>query len=381
VIALVITLVGIVSLKVIPVEQYPDITPPVVSVSAIYPGASARDVAQAVASPIEAQVNGVSNMLYMESTSANNGGYQLSITFASGTDPDMAAVEVQNRISQVSAQLPAEVNNNGVSVRKRASNLLLGVSVFSPKGSRDTLFLSNYTSIQLRDALARISGVGDVQVFGARDYSMRVWLDPQRMESLNISVQDIVQALQQQNVQAAAGQIGSAPSPSRQQQTLTISGQGRLTDPQEFARVIIRSGANGGTVRVGDVARVELGAQNYQVNASMNQQESAFLVVYPTPGANALNVANAVRQEMARLSQSFPSDMSYDIKYDSTRPVTATLHENCHLAGVNLGGGAAGGLSVLTEPAGDLYRGADHSGFVARYLCRAVRFRLLRKYP
>lgn len=327
VIALVITLVGIVSLKVIPVEQYPDITPPVVSVSALYPGASARDVAQAVASPIEAQVNGVSNMLYMESTSANNGGYQLSITFASGTDPDMAAVEVQNRISQVSAQLPAEVNNNGVSVRKRASNLLLGVSVFSPKGSRDTLFLSNYTSIQLRDALARISGVGDVQVFGARDYSMRVWLDPQRMESLNISVQDIVQALQQQNVQAAAGQIGSAPSPSSQQQTLTISGQGRLTDPQEFARVIIRSGANGGTVRVGDVARVDLGAQNYQVNASMNQQESAFLVVYPTPGANALNVANAVRQEMARLSQSFPSDMSYDIKYDSTRPVTATLHE------------------------------------------------------
>ncbi len=177
VIALVITLVGIVSLKVIPVEQYPDITPPVVAVSALYPGASARDVAQAVASPIEAQVNGVSNMLYMESTSANNGGYQLSITFASGTDPDMAAVEVQNRISQVSAQLPAEVNNNGVSVRKRASNLLLGVSVFSPKGSRDTLFLSNYTSIQLRDALARISGVGDVQVFGARDYSMRVWLE------------------------------------------------------------------------------------------------------------------------------------------------------------------------------------------------------------
>ncbi|HEC1650626.1 TPA: efflux RND transporter permease subunit [Yersinia enterocolitica] len=327
VIALVITLVGWVSLYVIPVEQYPDITPPAVSVSAVYPGASARDVAQAIASPLEAQVNGVSNMLYMESTSANNGSYQLNITFASGTDPDMAAVEVQNRISQVSAQLPAEVNENGISVRKRASNLLLGVSVFSPKQTHDALFVSNYTSIQLRDAIARINGVGDVQVFGARDFSMRVWLNPQRMESLNVSVQDIIAALQQQNVQAAAGQIGSSPSMAGQQQTLTISGQGRLTEPQEFANVIIRSNPQGGMIRLGDVARVALGAQNYQVSAAQNQTESAFLVVYPVPGANALNVANGVRDEMARLSASFPPDLAYDINYDSTLPVTATLHE------------------------------------------------------
>ncbi|EOV4174525.1 TPA: efflux RND transporter permease subunit [Yersinia enterocolitica] len=327
VIALVITIVGWVSLHVIPVEQYPDITPPVVSVSAVYPGASARDVAQAIASPLEAQVNGVSNMLYMESTSGNNGSYQLSITFASGTDPDMAAVEVQNRISQVSAQLPAEVNENGISVRKRASNLLLGVSVFSPKQTHNALFVSNYTSIQLRDAIARINGVGDVQVFGARDYSMRVWLNPQRMESLNVSVQDIIAALQQQNVQAAAGQIGSSPSTPDQQQTLTISGQGRLSDPQEFANVIIRSNPQGGMIRLGDVARVALGAQNYQVSAAQNQTESAFLVVYPVPGANALNVANGVRDEMARLSASFPPDLTYEINYDSTLPVTATLHE------------------------------------------------------
>lgn len=262
-------------------------------------------MAQTIASPLEAQVNGVSNMLYMESTSGNNGSYQLSITFASGTDPDMAAVEVQNRISQVSAQLPAEVNENGISVRKRASNLLLGVSVFSPKQTHDALFVSNYTSIQLRDAIARINGVGDVQVFGARDYSMRVWLNPQRMESLNVSVQDIIAALQQQNVQAAAGQIGSSPSTPDQQQTLTISGQGRLSDPQEFANVIIRSNPQGGMIRLGDVARVALGAQNYQVSAAQNQTESAFLVVYPVPGANALNVANGVRDEMARLPTSF----------------------------------------------------------------------------
>ncbi|WP_145579845.1 efflux RND transporter permease subunit [Yersinia vastinensis] len=327
VIALVITIVGWVSLHVIPVEQYPDITPPVVSVSAVYPGASARDVAQAIASPLEAQVNGVSNMLYMESTSGNNGSYQLSITFSSGTDPDMAAVEVQNRISQVSAQLPAEVNENGISVRKRASNLLLGVSVFSPKQTHNALFVSNYTSIQLRDAIARINGVGDVQVFGARDYSMRVWLNPQRMESLNVSVQDIIAALQQQNVQAAAGQIGSSPSTPDQQQTLTISGQGRLADPQQFANVIIRSNPQGGMIRLGDIARVALGAQNYQVSAAQNQTESAFLVVYPVPGANALNVANGVRDEMARLSAAFPPDLTYEINYDSTLPVTATLHE------------------------------------------------------
>ncbi|TKI05500.1 efflux RND transporter permease subunit [Martelella alba] len=327
VIAIVIMLVGLTALKVIPVEQFPDIAPPVVSVTALYPGASARDVAEAVASPIEAQINGVGHMLYMESNSANSGGYQLNVTFASGTDPDMAAVEVQNRLSQVSAQLPAEVLNNGVSVRKRASNILLGVSVFSPERTLSNLVLSNYANLRLRDALARIDGVGDVQIFGARDYSMRVWLDPQRMESLDISVQDIVQALQQQNIQAAAGQIGSAPAPAGQQQTLTISGQGRLQDAQQFSRIIIRTNEQGGMVRLGDVARVDLGAQNYQVNSSLNNAESAFLAIYPTPGSNALEVAGAVKAEMARLARDFPDDMAYSIEYDSTTTVTATIDE------------------------------------------------------
>ncbi|NDL62669.1 efflux RND transporter permease subunit [Acerihabitans arboris] len=327
VIAVVTTLVGLTALKVIPVEQFPTIAPPVVSVSAVYPGASARDVAEAVASPIEAQVNGVSHMLYMESNSANSGGYQLNITFASGTDPDMAAVEVQNRISQVSAQLPAEVNNNGVSVRKRSSNILLGVNIFSPKRTHDNLFVSNFTTLRIRDAIARIDGVGDVQIFGARDYSMRIWLDPNRMESLNVSVQDIIQALRDQNIQAAAGQIGSPPIAAEQQRTLTISGQGRLLGEDQFARVIIRTNPQGGMVRLSDVARVDLGAQNYQVNSALNLTDAAFMGVYPAPGANALNVAGAVRAEMARLAQSFPPDLVYEIKYDSTVTVTATLDE------------------------------------------------------
>ncbi|MFS7220711.1 efflux RND transporter permease subunit [Rahnella inusitata] len=327
VIALVTALIGAVALKVIPVEQYPDITPPVVSVSAIYPGASARDVAESVAAPIEAQVNGVSNMLYMSSNSGNNGSYSLNITFASGTDPDTAAVEVQNRISQVSAKLPAEVLNTGVSVRKQASNILMGISLLSPKNTHDMLFISNFASIQLRDALARIDGVGDVQVFGSRDYSMRIWLDPRKMEALNVSSTEISAAIQSQNVQAAAGQIGASPSPSMQQQTLTINGAGRLSSPEEFSNIIVRKNEHGGTVRLRDVARIELGAQDYQVNATLNQTPSAFLSVYPAPGANALNVANAVREEMTRQARYFPDDLNYEIKFDSTQFVSATLDE------------------------------------------------------
>ncbi|MFS7195670.1 efflux RND transporter permease subunit [Rahnella inusitata] len=327
VIALVTALIGAVALKVIPVEQYPDITPPVVSVSAIYPGASARDVAESVAAPIEAQVNGVSNMLYMSSNSGNNGSYSLNITFASGTDPDTAAVEVQNRISQVSAKLPAEVLNTGVSVRKQASNILMGISLLSPKNTHDMLFISKFASIQLRDALARIDGVGDVQVFGSRDYSMRIWLDPRKMEALNVSSTEISAAIQSQNVQAAAGQIGASPSPSMQQQTLTISGAGRLSSPEEFSNIIVRKNEHGGTVRLRDVARIELGAQDYQVNATLNQTPSSFLSVYPAPGANALNVANAVRGEMTRQARYFPDDLNYEIKFDSTQFVSATLDE------------------------------------------------------
>ena len=327
VIALVTALIGAVALKVIPVEQYPDITPPVVSVSAIYPGASARDVAESVAAPIEAQVNGVSNMLYMSSNSGNNGSYTLTITFASGTDPDTAAVEVQNRISQVSSRLPPEVLNTGVSVRKQASNILMGISLLSLENTHDMLFISNFASIQLRDALARVDGVGDVRVFGSRDYSMRIWLDPRKMEALDVSSMEISAAIQNQNVQAAAGQIGASPSPSMQQQTLTISGAGRLSSPEEFGNIIVRKNAHGGTVRLRDVARIELGAQDYQVNATLNQTPSAFLSVYPAPGANALNVANAVREEMSRQARNFPDDLTYEIKFDSTRFVSATLDE------------------------------------------------------
>lgn len=327
VIALLMTFVGAVALKLIPVEQYPQITPPVVNVSASWPGASAQDVAEAIAAPLETQLNGVDHMLYMESTSSDDGGYSLNLTFAAGTDPDMAAIDVQNRVSQAVAQLPTEAQQNGVQVRKRASNLLMGVSLYSPQGSLSALQISNYASTQVREALARLPGVGQVQMFGARDYSMRIWLRPDRMNAMNITSEDIAQALNEQHVQGASGQIGTPPVFNGQQQTLTINGLGRLTDADEFRHIVIRSGEQGQLVRLSDVATIELGARSYNSSAQLNGVESAYMGIYPTPTANALQVANVVRAELTRLQSRFPADLMWEVKFDTTRFVAATIKE------------------------------------------------------
>ncbi|OSH62403.1 efflux RND transporter permease subunit [Klebsiella pneumoniae] len=327
VIALLLTFVGAVSLKLIPVEQYPAITPPVVNVSASWPGASASDVAEAIAAPLETQLNGVDHMLYMESTSSDEGTYRLSITFAAGTDADLAAIDVQNRVAQALAQLPAEVQQNGVQVRKRASNLLMGVSLYSPLGTLSPLFVSNYASTQVREALARLPGVGEVQMFGARDYSMRIWLRPDRMNALNITTDDVAQALREQNVQGAAGQVGPPPVFNGQQQTLTINGLGRLNEAASFGEIILRRGAQGQLVRLADVATIELGARSYSSGAQLNGKASAYLGIYPTPTANALQVASAVRAELNRLHTRFPADLTWEVKFDTTRFVAATIKE------------------------------------------------------
>lgn len=326
VIALLLTFVGAVSLKLIPVEQYPAITP-VVNVSASWPGASASDVAEAIAAPLETQLNGVDHMLYMESTSSDEGTYRLSITFAAGTDADLAAIDVQNRLAQALAQLPAEVQQNGVQVRKRASNLLMGVSLYSPLGTLSPLFVSNYASTQVREALARLPGVGEVQMFGARDYSMRIWLRPDRMNALNITTDDVAQALREQNVQGAAGQVGTPPVFNGQQQTLTINGLGRLNEAASFGEIILRRGAQGQLVRLADVATIELGARSYSSGAQLNGKASAYLGIYPTPTANALQVASAVRAELNRLHTRFPADLTWEVKFDTTRFVAATIKE------------------------------------------------------
>ncbi|HBU6228413.1 TPA: efflux RND transporter permease subunit, partial [Enterobacter hormaechei] len=327
VIALVITLLGAIALRIIPVEQYPQITPPVVNVSASWPGASSADVAEAIATPLETQLNGVDHMLYMESTSSDEGTYSLNITFAAGTDPDLAAIDVQNRVSQALAQLPTEAQQNGVQVRKRATNLMLGVSLYSPNNTHTPLFVSNYASTQVREALSRLPGVGQVQMFGARDYSMRIWLRPDRMNALNVTTDDVAQALREQNVQGAAGQVGTPPVFNGQQQTLTINGLGRLNQADDFASIIIRAGEMGQLVRLKDVATIELGSRSYSSGAQLNGHDSAYLGIYPTPSANALRVADAVRAELERLSTRFPDDLVYEVKFDTTSFVAATIKE------------------------------------------------------
>ncbi len=297
------------------------------NVSASWPGASASDVAEAIAAPLETQLNGVDHMLYMESTSSDEGTYRLSITFAAGTDADLAAIDVQNRVAQALAQLPAEVQQNGVQVRKRASNLLMGVSLYSPLGTLSPLFVSNYASTQVREALARLPGVGEVQMFGARDYSMRIWLRPDRMNALNITTDDVAQALREQNVQGAAGQVGTPPVFNGQQQTLTINGLGRLNEAASFGEIILRRGAQGQLVRLADVATIELGARSYSSGAQLNGKASAYLGIYPTPTANALQVASAVRAELNRLHTRFPADLTWEVKFDTTRFVAATIKE------------------------------------------------------
>jgi len=327
VISIVITIAGLLALFGLPIAQYPDITPPQVKITASYPGASAEVVEATVAAPIEAQVNGVEGMLYMNSSSTNNGVYDLTVTFEVGTDPDLAAINVQNRVALATPQLPQEVTRGGVSVKKQSSNMLLILSLYSPNGSYDELFLSNYTSINLRDAIARIDGVGDAQVLGARDYGIRVWLDPDRMTARGITATDVANAIREQNIQAPAGQVGQAPAPPGQSFQYSIQARGRLSDPEEFENIILRADPGGADVRLRDVARVELGSQSYASFGRLNGAPAANLAVYQLPDANALAVAEAVKAEMERLSGRFPEDLDYGILYDTTTFVTASIDE------------------------------------------------------
>ncbi|HVY56475.1 MAG TPA: multidrug efflux RND transporter permease subunit [Xanthobacteraceae bacterium] len=326
VISIVITLAGLISLTVIPVAQFPQITPPVVQVSATYPGADAQVVADSIAAPIEAQVNGAKNMLYMSSTSTS-GSYSLNVTFQIGTDPDLAAVDVQNRVTQAEPRLPASVVEQGVTIRQQSTSILLGVNMFSPQGTHDPIFISNYASINVRDALARIPGVGNATVLGALDYSMRIWMNPTRMNQLGITATDIVAAIQAQNVQASAGEIGGPPIASSQQQELTIVAHGRLANPEEFSNIVLRTNPNGAVVRIRDVANVELGAQSYAAESRLNGKPSATVIIYQAPDANALAVSQAVRAELKRLSARFPQDIQYAIVFDTTDFVKATIEE------------------------------------------------------
>ena len=320
VLAIVMMLLGAVALLELPVAQYPEITPPTVQVSTSYPGASPEVIIETVAAPIEQQVNGVEKMLYMSSKSASDGSYTLTITFEVGTNLDIATMLVQNRVNTALSSLPQEVQRQGLNVKKKSTAILLVINLTSPDGTYDDLFLSNYATLRIKDQLARLDGVGDLSIVGADDYGMRVWLDPDKLKSMNLSAQDVVNALSQQNVQVASGMLGQPPVPKDQQFQLTIQTQGRLVTTEQFGEIIVKSSFDqtGKVVRVRDIARVELGAKTYTLFGQQNGLPAACIPVYLLPGANALNVAEKVRSEIARLSKDFPPGLQYTIPFDTT---------------------------------------------------------------
>jgi len=327
VISIIITLVGLLSIFTLPIAQYPEIAPPTVQIAAQYNGASADVVEETVAAPIEEQVNGAQDMLYMSSISSNDGRMVLNVTFDLGRDLELATVDVQNRVSLATPQLPAEVTKSGVSVKKQSSSMICVISLISPEGTYDALFLNNYAKINLFDAVSRIPGVGSVSLFGDQDYGMRIWLDPDKMARLAITADDIVAAVQEQNLQAPAGQVGQPPATSGQQFQLTVRVKGRLSEPAEFGNIIVKANPDGSTVHIRDVARVEMGSKSYSAFGRQDEIDSAMLLVYQLPGANALDIVENVRKTMDNLSLDFPSGMKYDIPYDTTLFVSASIDE------------------------------------------------------
>ncbi|WP_427977974.1 efflux RND transporter permease subunit [Agarivorans sp.] len=327
VISIVLTLAGLLSIPVLPIAEFPNISPPMVSVTTSYPGASADVVADTVAKVIEAEVNGVENMIYMESKGANDGSYSLNVTFEVGSDVEMAQVNVQNRVQQAMPRLPSEVQRNGVKVQKQDPNILMMLNLVSPNETLDNLFLNNYLGINIKDNLARVNGVSKVSIIGGMDYSMRIWLNPDRMTSLGVTVEDAVSAIQEQNIQVAAGRIGAAPVPRDQQFQYTLTTKGRLNRPEEFENIIVRSNADGSAIYLRDISRIELGAASYDAEAKLDNKDSALLFIYQSSGANALEVASGIRAELERLSGQFPNDLDYKILYDTTQFVETSISE------------------------------------------------------
>src|SRR5687767_7093733 len=333
VIAIITVLAGLVSMGALPVALFPDIVPPQILVTATYTGADSTTIEQSVATPLEQQVNGVDDMLYMQSTNANDGSMQLTVTFDVDTEPNIDQVNVQNRMAQAQPNLPTEVNQFGLTMRKITGIPMMLVSLLSPNNTYDALFLANYANINIIDALYRVPGVGEVRVFGAGDYAMRFWGKPDRLASLGLTVPDLSRAVQQQSTVNPSGQLGGRPGPVGQDMTYTVRASGRLSTEQEFGEIVVRAGADGSIVRVKDVARIELGALNYQQIGRVNGQPGVGVAVFQAPGSNSLAVAAGVRRVMEEFKDRFPKDVDYRYTLDTSLAVSAGVEEILHTLG------------------------------------------------
>ncbi|BEM37510.1 multidrug efflux RND transporter permease subunit OqxB [Serratia marcescens] len=318
VLSILIFVAGAIAIPLLPISEYPDVVPPSVQVRAEYPGANPKEIAETVATPLEEAINGVENMMYMKSVAGSDGVLVTTVTFRPGTDPDQAQVQVQNRVAQAEARLPEDVRRQGITTQKQSPALTLVVHLVSPSGKYDSLYLRNYATLKVKDELARLPGVGQVQIFGAGEYAMRIWLDPNKVAARGLTASDVVSAMQEQNVQVSAGQLGAEPMPTRSDYLLSINAQGRLQTEEEFGNIILKSGDNGEIVRLRDVARIEMGSGSYALRAQLNNKDAVGIGIFQSPGANAIELSDAVRGKVAELATRFPDGMSWKAPYDPT---------------------------------------------------------------
>src|SRR5476651_1319676 len=309
---------GVISIPLLPVSEYPNVVPPSVQVRAVYPGANPKVIAETVATPLEESINGVENMMYMKSVAGSDGVLVTTVTFRPGTDPDQAQVQVQNRVSQAQARLPEDVIRQGITTQKQSPTLTLVVHLVSPSGKYDSLYLSNYATLKVKDELARLPGVGQVQIFGAGEYAMRVWLDPNKVASRGLTASDVVAAMREQNVQVSAGQLGAEPMPTKSDYLLSINAQGRLQNEEEFGNIILKTSDDGTIVRLRDVARIEMGSGSYALRSQLNNKDAVGIGIFQAPGSNAIDLSDAVRAKMIELATRFPDGMTWKAPYDPT---------------------------------------------------------------